>query len=180
MKDKNYIIGILSLFCLLLLSLFFNYKQHMDLHQQQTKIKEKIVVKYVEKKDSMPDAKKETVVGMIKIPVSKQNMETMISENLSESVLDSVVFPDTTDSIEVPRTQKVYSDSTYTAYVSGHEPWLDSIFVRHRNIEHSIVETVPAKQFRRWNVGLIGGYGYGFTSKKFEPFVGIGLTVSIF
>ena len=185
MKEKIYII-VLGLAVALCLSLCYNYKQYRDLQEQPTKIEEKIVVKYKEKKYSMPDAKKETVVGTIKIPVPKQNQELCISDNLSENVLDSVGFSDklsdVTDSIEVPRTQKVYSDSTYTAYVSGYEPCLDSIYVRQKIIEHSIVETrtVATKKFRRWNIGLIGGYGYGFKSKEFEPFVGFGLTISIF
>lgn len=185
MKEKIYII-VLGLVVALCLFLGYNYKQYRDLHEQPTKIEEKIVVKYKEKKDSMPDAKKETVVGTIKIPVPKQIQDPRISDNLSESVLDSVgisdKLSDIPDSIEVPRTQKVYSDSTYTAYVSGYAPCLDSIYVRQKIIEHSIVETrnVPTKQFRRWNVGLIGGYGYGFKSKELEPFVGFGLTISIF
>lgn len=182
MKKKTLTYIVLGLLVGLGLSLFWNYKQFRDLQEQPTKIEEKIVVKYKEKKDSMPEAKKETVVGTIKIPIPKPNL----SDNLSENGFDSIGFSDNLsdipDSIEVPRTQKVYSDSTYTAYVSGYEPCLDSIFVRQKIIEHSIVETrtVPTKQFRRWNVGLIGGYGYGFKSKEFEPFVGFGLTISIF
>ena len=164
------------------LSLFWNYKQYRDLQEQPTKIEEKIVVKYVEKKDSMPEAKKETVVGTIKIPIQKPKPETMLSDNALDSVGFSDNLSDIPDSIEVPRTQKVYSDSTYTAYVSGYEPCLDSIFVRQKIVEHSIVETrtVATKKFRRWNLGLIGGYGYGIKSKEFEPFVGVGLTLSIF
>lgn len=163
-------------------SLFWNYKQYRDLQEQPTKIEEKIVVRYVEKKDSMPDAKQETVVGTIKIPVPKPKHDPLLSENPMDSVGFADNLSDIQYSIEVPRTQKVYSDSTYTAYVSGYEPCLDSIFVRQKIIEHSIIETrtVPTKQFRRWNVGVIGGYGYGFKSKEFEPFVGVGVTIGIF
>ena len=177
---------VLFLVAALCLSLVYNYKQYRDLQEQPTKIEEKIVVKYKEKKDSMPDAKTETVIGTIKIPVPKLNQEPWISDYISEIALDSLGFSDNLsdipDTIEVPRTQKVYSDSTYTAYVSGYEPCLDSIFVRQKIVEHSIVETrtVATKKFRRWNVGLIGGYGYGIKSKEFEPFVGVGVTLSIF
>lgn len=186
MKKTTLTYIVLGLLVGLGLSLFWNYKQFRDLQEQQTKIEEKIVVKYVEKKDSMPDAKKETVVGTIKIPVPKPNQDPLFSDNLSENALDSIGFSDNLsdfpDSIEVPRTQKVYSDSSYTAYVSGYEPRLDSIFVREKIVEHSIVETrtVATKKFRRWNVGLVGGYGYGFKSKEFEPFVGVGITLSLF
>ncbi len=186
MKKTTLTYIVLGLLVGLGLSLFWNYKQFRDLQEQPTKIEEKIVVKYVEKKDSMPDAKKESVVGTIKIPVPKQNQDPLFSNNLSENALDSIGFSDNLsdfpDSIEVPRTQKVYSDSTYTAYVSGYDPRLDSIFVRQKIIEHSIIETrtVPTKKFRRWNVGVIGGYGYGIKSKEFEPFIGVGLVLSIF
>ena len=86
------------------------------------------------------------------------------------------------DSLELEITQKVYSDSTYTAYVSGYRPNLDSIFVRQKVITNTIHETrtIETKKFRRWNVGVIGGYGYGFQSKTFEPFIGVGLTINFF
>lgn len=163
-------------------SLFWNYKQYRDLQEQPTKIEEKIVVRYVEKKDSMPDAKQETVVGTIKIPIPKPKHDPMLSENPMDSVGLADNLSDIPDSIEVQRTQKVYSDSTYTAYVSGYKPCLDSIFVRQKIVEHSIVETrtVSTKKFRRWNVGVVGGYGYGFKNKSFEPFIGVGLTLSLF
>lgn len=186
MKKTTLTYIVLGLVIGLGLSLFWNYKQYRDLQEQPTKIEEKIVVKYVEKKDSMPDAKKESVVGTIKIPVSKPKQENLLSDNLSDNATDSVGFSDNLsdipDSIEVPRTQKVYSDSTYTAYVSGYDSCLDSIFVRQRVIEHSIVETriLPEKRQSRWHIGLIGGYGYGIKSREFEPFVGVGLTLSIF
>ena len=182
MKKTTLTYIVLCLMIGLGVSLFWNYKQYRDLQEQPTKIEEKIVVRYVEKKDSMPDAKQETVVGTIKIPVPKPKHDPLLSENPMDSVGFADNLSDIPDSIEVPRTQKVYSDSTYTAYVSGYEPCLDSIFVRQKIVEHSIVETrtVATKKFRRWNVGLIGGYGYGIKSKEVEPFVGVGITLSIF
>ena len=182
MKKTTLTYIVLGLVIGLGLSLFWNYKQYRNLQEQPTKIEEKIVVRYVEKKDSMPDAKQETVVGTIKIPVPKPKHEPLLSENPMDSVGFADNLSDIPDSIEVPRTQKVYSDSTYTAYVSGYEPCLDSIFVRQKIVEHSIVETrtVATKKFRRCNLGLIGGYGYGIKSKEFEPFVGVGLTLSLF
>lgn len=166
-------------------SLFWNYKQYRDLQEQPTKIEEKIVVKYVEKKDSMPDAKEEKIVGKIKIPVRPKNME-FCSDSTALCSIHAGFCSDSLqscpDSIEVDRVQKVYSDSAYIAYVSGYDPRLDSIIVRQKIIEHSIVETrtVPTKKFRRWNIGLNVGYGYGFKSKEFEPFVGVGVTIGLF
>lgn len=78
--------------------------------------------------------------------------------------------------VELPITQKEYRDSDYTAYVSGFHAKLDSIEVRTKEVTYTKTEI----KFRRWNIGLTGGYGYGFRSKQFEPFVGIGITLNIF
>lgn len=78
--------------------------------------------------------------------------------------------------VVIPITQKEYKDSDYTAYVSGFHAKLDSIEVRTKEVTYTKTET----KFRRWNIGLTGGYGYGFRSKQFEPFVGIGITLNIF
>ena len=170
MKRDTYYLIILIVSMLLWLSLCYNFKQYRDLHEQPVKIVEKTVIKYTEKKDSMPEAKNETVIRYIKVPVLPET-----------SYLDS--FPDIKqDSVCLAVTQKTYTDdSTYTAYVSGYEPQLDSIFVKQKEVLHTITETrtVTTEKFRRWNVGLIGGYGYGFESKRFEPFVGIGVTISL-
>lgn len=74
----------------------------------------------------------------------------------------------------VPIRQKVYKDSSYTAYVSGYNANLDSLIIRSKVI------TQTRTKYRRWNLGIIGGYGYGFQSKKLEPFVGLGITWNVF
>lgn len=76
----------------------------------------------------------------------------------------------------IPITQKVYKDTDYTAYVSGFNAKLDSIEVRTKVITY----TKTVTKFRTWNIGLTGGYGYGFRSKQFEPFIGIGITLNLF
>lgn len=183
MKKKTYFF-VLFLVVALGLSLGYNYKQYRDLQEQPVKRVENTVVKYIEKKDSMPEPKTETVVKTIKIPVpAKSNGSDSIANGTGLALSPEANAPGTVaDSLELEITQKVYSDSTYTAYVSGYMPQLDSIFVRQKIIEHSIIETrtVSTKKFRRWNVGVVGGYGYGFKNKSFEPFIGVGLTLSLF
>lgn len=177
MEKKTLYIIIMSLILLFVVSLFWNYKQYRDMKEQPISIKEVKVVKYVEKKDSLPTAKEEKDVGTIKIPIPKKVPEP------SDLPLDSSeIVSETVDSIELEITQKVYSDSLYKAYVSGYMPSLDSIFVRQKEITRTITETrtIEKKEFRRWNIGLIGGYGYGFQSNTFEPFIGIGITISLF
>jgi len=160
--------------CAFIASLVYNYYQWRIMKNQPVKIERKTEIKYIEKKDSMPEAKSSKVVGRTKIPFlchHEQGTESL--DSTREAVQDSV---------EAEITQKVYSDdSTYTAYVSGVNPNLDSIFVKQKEVTHSILETrtLQVKKFRRWNVGLIGGYGYGFKSKNLEPFVGVGITISL-
>ena len=185
-KTLTYIV--LAMLMLLGVSLFWNYKQYRDMKEQPKVVRDSVtVIQYVEKKDSMPNAKTETVVGSIKVPIQKKKKDN--DSELPQVVPDS--FPNLSqavptaemeDSLELEITQKVYSDSSDTAYVSGYRPNLDSIFVRQKVITNTIHETrtIETKKFRRWNVGVIGGYGYGFQSKTFEPFIGVGLTISLF
>lgn len=73
----------------------------------------------------------------------------------------------------VPIRQKVYKDSSYTAYVSGYQANLDSLIIRSKVI------TETRTKYRRLSVGITGGYGYGLQSKKLEPFIGLGITINL-
>lgn len=86
-----------------------------------------------------------------------------------EVIRDSVGYE-----IEVPREQKVYEDSTYTAYVSGVKPKLDSIRVYQTTklIERTIKET----KVRHWSYGIQGGLY--LTPKGILPGIGGGVTYS--
>jgi hypothetical protein len=184
MKEKMYLF-VLVLVAALGLSLFWNYKQYRDYKEQPTIIKERVVVQYVEKKDTMPTAKEEIAVGVVKVPVKKVKTSAkviqkdyVVQDVLGDSVPLADNATDVQDSVEIELTQKVYSDSTYTAYVSGYKPNLDSIFIRQRYVTNTRIEerVVKEKAFRRLNFGITVGFGYGFQSKTFEPFAGVGIT----
>ena len=91
------------------------------------------------------------------------------------------VFAEVADSdsvaVKIPITQKCYDGENYSAWVSGYEPSLDSIFVSQRTDVVTIREKKPPN---KWHIGITGGYGYGFNSKQAEPYIGIGITYSIF
>jgi hypothetical protein len=96
---------------------------------------------------------------------------------------DTLPF-DRQDSLAV--VQREYTDdSTYIAYVSGikYEDWpkLDSIIVQQREVTRRIKETVTVQPRKnRWKVGFQAGYGYGVKYKGFEPYIGFGVTYSLF
>lgn len=103
---------------------------------------------------------------VVKLPAVRDTLRT------------SVVFVDTVqyDSVNVvvPITQKKYSDSTYTAWVSGFRPNLDSIKIYRK----TVYQTTTKYNKRRFGIGLMGGYGYGING--FTPFVGVGIYYNIF
>ena len=85
-------------------------------------------------------------------------------------------FPDTAQTVMLPITQQVYRDTTYTAWVSGYHPQLDSIEVYPRTL---IVRqtALPAAKPRRWSFGIQAGYG--LTPKGMQPYVGIGININL-
>ena len=82
-------------------------------------------------------------------------------ETIKLPVVDTIQIKDTicrTDSaiVEVPISQKTYTDSTYKAVISGFHVSLDSIFIKSKTITKTITETKykPTK----WGLGVSAGY----------------------
>lgn len=97
---------------------------------------------------------------------------------------DSVSSPDSTarDSVQVQIsiTQKVYRDSSYTVYVSGYEPSLDSLTL---HIPHSVTTVTKIIQPKRsrWSIGMQVGYGVSLSpTPQYAPYVGVGVQYSLF
>lgn len=105
----------------------------------------------------------------VKMPVAPK--DTSLTENYAQD--SAQIIRDSMD-VEIPVTQKHYADSTYDAWVSGYEPNLDSIKV-YRNTITERIYIQP--KVRRWNIGIMGGYG--ITPKGFQPFLGVGVTYNI-
>jgi hypothetical protein len=87
----------------------------------------------------------------------------------------------------VPRTQKRYEDSTYTAWVSGYEARLDSIHVYGRTVTRTVVvkdgtlkDAARNWLHERFGAGIVGGAGYGLITKRPDVFVGVGGWIRIF
>ncbi len=73
-------------------------------------------------------------------------------------------------------TQKKYHDSTYTAYVSGVNPNLDSIRTYNRNTTKIITNTIEKITYKNSSVRfyLIGGADR--LDNKYSPNVGLGIS----
>lgn len=94
------------------------------------------------------------------------------------SAADTNVVSEDTVRVEIPITQKRYADSTYTAWVSGYSPSLDSIRIYPRHEVTVITRTIRRKP-KRWGVGL--NVGYGITPRQgMQPYVGIGVSCNLF
>lgn len=77
----------------------------------------------------------------------------------------------------VPKEQKMYRDSDYTAWISGVSPTLDSIAVYPKTVylTNDIYHTITKyKASKKWGLGIIAGYGIG--KNGLSPYVGIGIS----
>ena len=122
---------------------------------------------------SRPVPVREEVVRYVTVRVAAD------SSNLANIGKDSadVLIDDTAKMVMLPITQKMYRDSSYTAWVSGYAAALDSIEVYPRTL--IVRQTAPpAAKPRRWSVGVQGGYG--LTPKGLQPYVGVGVGFRIF
>lgn len=79
----------------------------------------------------------------------------------------------------LPIESKVYKDSSYTAYISGYNAQLDSIYIRAPTTYITTNTEKIITRNKRFNIGVIGGFGLGLKSKSFEPFVGVGVSYSL-
>lgn len=191
--DKGKSVYVLLL-TLLLVSLSVNVAQYLQRDKEDVVVDVDTitVVRYEYMKDTMPSVKSERVIGKVSIPVLSNLSNT---ENYVKNTADTIhtnddmykktenLYIDSTE-VEFNVVQRTYSDSTYTAYVSGVKvgdyPKLDSICVREYIFRETVTKITKEKELKRWNFGIVGGYGYGFCSNKFEPFLGIGVTMNLF
>lgn len=86
---------------------------------------------------------------------------------VSDTIKDSVF-------VEVPIEQKVYSDSNYTAWVSGYRPRLDSISITHTEVSFHNKLVNNKNGSKRLYLGI--QVGYGITPRGMQPYLGLGVS----
>ena len=82
--------------------------------------------------------------------------------------------------INLPREQRTYTDTTYTAWISGYRPQLDSIQIYQRT-EYITKEIKTVTKPKRWGIGLQAGYGVTISNNQIKPapYIGVGLSYSL-
>ena len=198
-ERKFYLFSILGLGLALVLALAYGIWEHGTVRELKLKLNQRdtikeVVVKTDTVKDTIPKVVVEKEVGVIKVPVfgnigstkpaySSQNGDIKQKSGLESGLIDenSAEIGVIRDTLTLPLTQKEYSDdSTYTAWVSGYLPCLDSIKVYRKTIYEKQTITIPAEKkkrtfWQRFGVGVQTGYGLGLDDKKAHPYVGVGI-----
>ena len=90
-------------------------------------------------------------------------------------ITDSLMLHDTVF-VHLPIEQRQYSDPSYTAWVSGYRPQLDSIHI-YQQTQYITKEIKKATKSKRWGIGLQAGYGVSLHNGQVftAPYIGVGL-----
>lgn len=154
MKNLLYILGLI--FGAFLLSLV--WRRCAD----NTKVVTDTIFKVV--KVDRPIVRESTVVKyeVVRLPIVAKDT-ICVSDTIKDSVF-----------VEVPIEQKVYSDSNYTAWVSGYRPRLDSISITHQEVSFHKLVNNSSEGSKRLYLGI--QVGYGITPRGMQPYLGIGVS----
>lgn len=122
-----------------------------------------------------------TVVSVVRDTVEVDRpiyIKERVVENVYVPVTDTLRLHDTTF-VVLPRSQKEYADSLYTAWVSGYDPRLDSI--RIVRTLHMVTQTVTVKEPpKRWGLGITAGYGLTLSPQpQLSPYLGVGVSYNL-
>lgn len=173
MKAKDYAMGVSVI---LAGSVWLN----VWLLTREPEVTERVETKteYITVRDTVPkeEARHETG-GVIYVTIPSNSIGTSVPLDDTLTVCQDT---EVTDSVVValPEEQAVYSDSLYTAWVSGYRPKLDSIHLRipHTTTTITRTETAPAP---RLVIGPTIGAGYGIGGRRADVFVGISVTYNL-
>ena len=155
------------LFALLFISFGFNVYYFVKYKDVEIKEKMTTVTKIDTIMDTVLVVKKENVIKVIR--------DTLVNVEFIRDTVDTAKVV-----VDIPIVQKEYSDdSTYTAWVSGYRPSLDSINIYRKNISTNKETVIKKKDIHRFGIGPVVYGGYNFGTKKLDYGVGIGVSYHI-
>ena len=110
-----------------------------------------------------PIVRESTIVKyeVVRLPIAADTI--CVSDTIKDSVF-----------VQVPIEQKVYSDSNYTAWVSGYHPRLDSIHITQKEVSFHKLVNNSSKGSKRLYLGI--QVGYGITPRGLQPYLGLGVS----
>ena len=131
-------------------------------------------------KDKDVEIKENTTI-LTKTDTIRDTTLVVKNEKIVRVVRDTLTNIDTMKVIaNIPITQKEYSDdSTYTAWVSGYKPNLDSINVYRNNVYINKETIITKKDNKRLGIGPVVYGGFNMGSRQLDWGVGIGITYHI-
>lgn len=117
--------------------------------------------------------------------ITMVRVDTVIHEKVipKNIVVDRIVY-DTLFSrdsvlvaVNVPISRYTYSDSLYSAEISGYRVSLDKMEVFNREVTNTVTNTVIKRVPKRWGLGVSAGYS--FTPQGFQPYIGVGVNYNV-
>ena len=169
MKGKNILILVLLLIAFALG--FYLGRDKTGGEQVKERVKTEVVTKYDTIRAAAPEPVHDTITKWqaARVPIDHPRDCTKTIGGADSA------------NVRLPISQRVYKDSSYTAWVSGYQPKLDSIHTYNKMVYTTrTIERTITKPPRKWGIGINAGYGYGINSKLFEPYIGVGVTYVIF
>ena len=110
--------------------------------------------------------------------------ESKSPNDVKKSPQDDEILPEThkigeilcdSAEVEIPITQKIYEQKSFTAYISGYDPKLDSLIIYPKT---EVVTVTKCKPPKRWSIGVQAGYG--MSRNGMQPYIGIGVSYNLF
>lgn len=118
---------------------------------------------------------RDTLVVEVDRPVTQRIIDTIEVEVIATRTVHDTVLA------TLPREERTYQDSSYTAIVSGIRPRLDYLAIYPEKEIVTVTETVQVPKANRWGLGLQTGYGFTVQGGKVQhaPFLGVGISYNI-
>lgn len=118
---------------------------------------------------------RDTLVVEVDRPVTQRIIDTIEVEVIATRTVHDTVLA------TLPREERTYQDSSYTAIVSGIRPRLDYLAIYPEKEIVTVTETIQVPKANRWGLGLQAGYGFTIQGGKVQraPFLGVGISYNI-